>query len=103
MAGVFLNRLRQGMKLQSCATVNFALGEWRPLTVADTQIDHPYNTYLHDGLPPGPIGNPGLPSLMAVAKPAQTDCLYYLHDPSRQIHCARTLAEHEQNIATYLP
>jgi len=64
IAGVFDNRLRTGMPLQSCATVQYILGEVKPvLSIADTEIDSPYNTYKYAGLPPGPISNPGHASL----------------------------------------
>jgi UPF0755 protein len=100
MAGVFLNRLKRGMKLESCATVNYALGDWsRPLTVADTRIDSPYNTYVIDGLPPGPICNPGLPSLLAAVKPAETDYLFFVYDEALGRHrFSRTFAEHTRAI-----
>ncbi len=75
---------------------------WTPISVADKKIDSAYNTYLNEGLPPHPICNPGLDAIDAVLNPAKTDCLYYLHDDSRQIHCAKTYEEHLQNIGQYL-
>jgi UPF0755 protein len=87
MAGVFLNRLRAGMPLQADPTVQYALGLqaggswWKsPLEAADLAVESPYNTYLIDGLPPGPIANPGLASLQAVAAPATTDYLFFVLD-----------------------
>lgn len=85
IASVFLNRLRAGMPLQSDATVQYALanqpgaGVWwkSPLSASDLKVDSPFNTYLHPGLPPSPICNPGLPSIEAVAHPASTDYLYF--------------------------
>jgi len=85
IASVFLNRLAQGMKLETDPTVQYALGYqeqmstwWKnPLGLDDLRFDSPYNTYIYPGLPPGPIANPGLLALMAVAKPAQTDYLYF--------------------------
>jgi len=81
IAGVFLNRLKKRWRLESCATVDYALGAWKPqLTYKDLQIDSPYNTYRHGGLPPGPICNPGAPSLVAAAHPAATDMMFFVSD-----------------------
>jgi UPF0755 protein len=88
MAGVFLNRLGLGMPLQADPTVQYALGYqagnnswWKsPLEAADLQVNSPYNTYLVDDLPPGPIANPGLTSLSAVANPAGHDYLFFVLD-----------------------
>lgn len=78
IAGIFYNRLKRGQLLQSCATVQYALGERKPrLLYRDLQVDSPYNTYLYQGLPPTPIGNPGRASLKAVLAPADTDYLYF--------------------------
>lgn len=85
IASVFYNRLAEGMRLQTDPTVQYALGFdeieqtwWKTqLTEADMQVDSPYNTYLYAGLPPGPIANPSLASLEAVAFPAQTPYFYF--------------------------
>lgn len=85
IASVFYNRLAEGMRLQTDPTVQYALGFdeieqtwWKTqLTEADLQVDSPYNTYLYAGLPPGPIANPGLASLEAVAFPVQTPYFYF--------------------------
>jgi UPF0755 protein len=85
IASVFYNRLHKGMKLDSDPTVQYALGFdavkktwWKnPLSASDLTIDSPYNTYLYTGLPPGPISNPGLSALQAVAYPAQTPYYYF--------------------------
>lgn len=78
IASVFLNRLDIKMNLQSCATVQYALPERKKdLLTKDLELDSPYNTYIHNGLPPGPIGNPGRASLEAVCQPAQTDYFYF--------------------------
>ena len=84
IAGVFLNRLREGMRLEADPTVQYALGQqegggwWKaPLTLADLELDSPFNTYLYSGLPPAPIANPGLSSLQAVADPAQTEFMFF--------------------------
>jgi UPF0755 protein len=56
---------------------------------------------LHPGLPPGPIANPGLDAIYAAYNPQKTDCMFYLHDKNRQIHCSKTYEEHKQNIGLY--
>jgi UPF0755 protein len=78
IARVIYNRLAKGMALQIDATVQFALGEWRPLTLHDLKFESPYNTYLHQGLPPTPIANPGLASIQAALAPAKGKWLYYV-------------------------
>jgi len=79
IASVIYNRLREGMRLQIDATVQYALPEHKPrLTYQDYEYESPYNTYLHDGLPPTPIASPGLASLEAALRPASTDFLFYI-------------------------
>lgn len=79
IASVFYNRLKIGMPLQSCATVQYILGEQKPvLSIEDTQIESPYNTYLISGLPPGPIASPGAESIRAALYPADTEYLFFL-------------------------
>lgn len=79
IASVIYNRLRKGMKLGIDATVQYALGDTKPvLTDKDLQVDSPYNTYLIKGLPPAPICNPGFESLRAALYPASTDYIYYI-------------------------
>ena len=108
IAGIMWNRLNQGMTLEVDATVQYARGKtdagwWAPISPDDiTNIDSPYNTYKYKGLPPHPIDSPGIEAIEAVLHPAETDCLYYLHDSNRQIHCAKTLEEHQANIEQYL-
>lgn len=107
IASVFFNRLELGMRLESDPTVQYALGYnedqqtwWKnPLTGEDLQFDSPYNTYLYTGLPPGPIGNPGISALRAVAFPAQTDYLYFRAacDASGRHSFAITFEEHLEN------
>lgn len=95
IAGVFMNRLKQGMPLQSCATVQYILGTPKPiLSIEDTEIPSPFNTYLHTGLPPGPIASPGLASIQAVLHPEQTDYLYFVADQTGRHHFSRTYEEH---------
>jgi UPF0755 protein len=82
MAGVFYNRLKENMKLQSCATIQYILGEPKEfLTNADTQIESPYNTYLHEGLPPGPICSPRMASVEAALYPDDNDYIYFVVSP----------------------
>lgn len=107
IAGIIWNRLLKGMPLGIDATIQYAMGNnengyWIPLAKGDTKIDSPYNTYIHKGLPPTPIANPGLPAILSVLNPAKTNCLYYLHDNSGIIHCSVTYAEHLKNIEKYL-
>lgn len=79
ISSVFHNRLHINMKLQSCATVQYVLGEVKEnLSTADTRIESPYNTYLHEGLPPGPISSPGIKSIKAALYPDETDYLYFV-------------------------
>jgi UPF0755 protein len=106
VAGIILNRIRIGMALQVDASVQYAVGtskDWWPiLSLVDLKINSSYNTYKFAGLPPAPIANPGLSSLKAAFNPATTDYLYYIHDSAGQIHYAKTLSEHNANIAKYL-
>ncbi len=79
VASVIYNRLKAKMRLQICATVLYRLPEGTTsLTLEDLKLDSPYNTYIHAGLPPGPISNPGLSSIQAAAKPPKTKYLYYV-------------------------
>jgi UPF0755 protein len=88
------------MKLQCDATVQYALGQRKlRLMNADLQVVSPYNTYLHEGLPPGPINNPGLASIRAAMHPQQTDFLYYVARPDGTHIFSRTLDQHNASIA----
>ena len=99
IARVFLNRMKHDMPLQSCATVQYLLDKVRPiLTVEDTQISSPYNTYLHLGLPPGPIGCIGDKSLQAVLNPDDNDYLYFVADKEGHHHFGKTYTDHMNNI-----
>lgn len=101
IAGVFYNRLAQGMTLDADPTVQYALGaegDWWPYLRLDPHsVDSPYNTYLHAGLPPGPIANPGLASIQAAIHPAEHEYLFFVACGNRAHAFAATLDEHERN------
>ncbi len=103
VAGVFSKRLDRGMRLESDATVNYVLGT-RMLqpTFADIAVDDPYNPYRYAGLPPGPIGNPGMKAIRAAASPDDNPYLFFLNKPTGETVFARTFAEHLENKARYL-
>ncbi len=98
MSGVFHNRIKKGMHLQSCATVQFILGERKEvLTTKETSIPSPYNTYVNGGLPPGPIASPGKPSIIAAINPADVDYLYFRLTGDDGSHTfSRTYDEHKK-------
>ena len=108
ISGVIWNRLLNDQPLEIDATVQYARGNagsgwWAPIKASDIDnIDSAYNTYKNTGLPPTPISNPGIDAIEAALNPESTECFYYLHDNDRQIHCAITLEEHEENIEKYL-
>jgi UPF0755 protein len=112
VAGVFINRLKRGMPLQSDPTAIYALtkGEikddgmgplGRRLLRKDLEIDSPYNTYKYPGLPPGPICNPGRESIAAVLNPETHNYVYFVADGTGGHVFAETLAEHESNVAKW--
>jgi UPF0755 protein len=104
IAGVIYNRLRRGMRLEIDATVLYALGEHKPVvTFADLEVDSPYNTYRRDGLPPGPIANPGAAAIAAAAAPADVPYLYYVLRPDGHHHFSRTYDEHLRAVRRYRP
>ena len=98
ISSVFHNRLKSGMKLQSCATIQYILGKPKEkLEESDLEIESPYNTYIYKGLPPGPICNPGIDSIIAALEPANEDYLYFvLGDNGRHIF-SKTYEEHLKN------
>lgn len=124
IAGILWNRLLKDEKLEVDATVQYVrddqihYGEarydkqpgtytsegtwWTPIKSEDKDIPSPYNTYRNKGLPPHPIANPGIDAIKAVLYPEETECMFYLHDKSKTIHCAKTFEEHKANITTYL-
>ncbi|HYF04628.1 MAG TPA: endolytic transglycosylase MltG [Patescibacteria group bacterium] len=104
VAGIFLNRLKIGQALQSDATVNYATGKnVAAASLEDLEKNSPYNTYKYPGLPPTPICNPSLMSLIAAFQPIKTDYLYFLHkQPSGEVVYSKTFDEHVQNKYKYL-
>lgn len=109
IAGVLLNRLKIGMKLDVDATVQYAIGFtkndgwWKKgVTLDDLKFKSPFNTYLISGLPPGPICNPGLAAINAVLNPTKSDYLFYITDGGGVTHYAKTLQEHNLNVDKYL-
>lgn len=113
IAGILINRLNAKWPLQVDATVQYAkatvkckaLGcDWwkNDLTRADLDLNSPYNTYNQPGLPPAPICNPSLSSIKAVYNPTQTQYWFYLHDTAGQVHFAKTIEEHNANVAKFL-
>ena len=112
VAGVFVNRLKQGIALQTDPTVIYAITKGkmddkgmgplgRRLLSKDLQIDSPYNTYKYPGLPPGPIANPGRASIEAALNPEAHEFIYFVADGSGGHIFAATLAEHNQNVANW--
>jgi UPF0755 protein len=106
IASVIYNRLAQDQRLDIDATVRFFTGNWeKPLTESEIQTPNPYNTRVNHGLPPGPIGNPGLASIRAAANPANSDYLFYVADPCdpKGMHHTfhKTLAEFNAAVQKY--
>src|SRR4030042_5278950 len=108
ISGIIWNRLYKGMPLQIDATMQYTLGKnkngswWGNIDLTEKEKDSPYNSYLNTGLPPTPICSPNIDAIEAALNPAETDCLFYLHDSQKQIHCAKTYEEHKANINKYL-
>jgi UPF0755 protein len=105
VAAVFINRLRRGMRLQSDPTVAYGIDpsgkRGRPLTTTDLHTETPYNTYTIDGLPPGPIANPGKAALMAVLNPPQTDELYFVATGNGGHNFSSSLEQHNSFVQQY--
>lgn len=107
IAGVFINRLDKSMKLQSCATVGYAINEWKlSYDYSDLQTDSPYNTYFYEGLPIGPGNMPGELSIEAVLRPTKHDYYYFLANvndkDSKKTYYSKTYSEHRQKCVKYL-
>lgn len=102
VAGIFLARLVEGMKLQSDATIQYALNSNKKIfSYSEILVDSPYNTYQIQGLPVGPIGNPGMESILAVLRPQNTEFRYFLSTDGVTYY-SKTLDEHEEKKARYL-
>jgi UPF0755 protein len=102
IASVFLNRLGKRMRLESDPTVIYGIEDFDGnLTRKDLRGENPYNTYMHHGLPPGPIANPGRESLKAVMDPADTDYLYFVSKNDGSHHFSSTFAEHNKAVYQY--
>lgn len=101
-ADIFWRRAKAGMALNADTTVHYAVGNKNPLSLNDLTIDSPYNTYIHPGLPVGPIGNPGLVSIKAALRPKANEYWYYLTAKDGRTIYATTLEEHNKNKAQYL-
>jgi UPF0755 protein len=102
IAGVYLNRIKKGMKLEADPTVQYGLPDPpRRVLYADLRVDHPYNTYVRRGLPPGPINNPGRSSILAALYPARHQYLYFVADGKGGHRFSRTYAEHRRNVSLY--
>jgi UPF0755 protein len=103
ISGILWKRLSINMALQVDATFKYILGkESSELTLADLKVDSPYNTYTNRGLPPSPICNPGIKSIMAALEPESTSYIYYLHDSTGKAYFASTFEQHKKNKANYL-
>ena len=99
ISSVFHNRRKRNWRLQADPTVLYALGNpERLLTKADLGVDSPYNTYKYKGLPPGPIANPGIDSIMAALRPEKTDYLYFVAVGEGKHHFSKTLSEHNRMV-----
>ena len=103
VSGILQGRMKDGMPLQADASVEYILDKpLKELTPADLKVDSPYNTYTNRGLPPTPIGNPGIEAIMAALEPTSTDYVFYITDAEGTFHYAVTYDEHLDNIDRYL-
>ncbi len=107
VSGIIWNRIFAGMRLQIDATVQYAIADTSPTTwwpvvkPKDLTVKSPYNTYLHAGLPPGPIATPSVAAVLAALNPKQTDCIFYFHDDNGGFHCSATYAQHVALLKQY--
>jgi len=101
IAGVYANRVEQGIKLEADPTIQYAKGNWASVTLAEYKsVISPYNTYINTGWPPGPICSPGLKSFQAAANPAAHDYLYFF-TAKGQTYYSKTYAEHQAKVRQY--
>jgi UPF0755 protein len=104
VSSVFHNRLKEGMNLESCATVEYVVKKSSYLlTREDLKFDSPYNTYMYSGLPPAPICSPGLKSIIAALNPSKTDYLFFVAKGDGSHAFSKTYDEHLRNVQKYLP
>ncbi|HHE72999.1 MAG TPA: endolytic transglycosylase MltG, partial [Chloroflexi bacterium] len=109
IAGVYYNRLREGWFLSACPTVQYALGYredegtwWKHvLLLEDLEVQSPYNTYRHPGLPPGPIASPGLKAIRAAAFPAETDYHFFMVDCTKEDGSHLFAVTEEEHLANF--
>ena len=101
IAGVFYNRLERGMRLQADPTVLYGRHHTGRIRYRDLREKHPYNTYVHHGLPPGPIASPGMTALEAALNPAKVNYLYFVSRNDGTHHFSRTLGEHNEAVRKY--
>ena len=103
ISGILWKRIDKGMRLQVDATLRYVNGKTSgQMTNADLTFDHEYNTYTRAGLPPTPIGNPGVDSIKAAIYPKSSEYFFYLHASSGQVYYAETFEGHKKNINQYL-
>ncbi|MCD6311550.1 MAG: endolytic transglycosylase MltG [Elusimicrobia bacterium] len=96
ISGIFHNRMRKKMRLESCSTVRYALKKWKkPLSINDTLFESPFNTYRHRGLPPAPICNPGKKALEAAVNPDETDLLFFVVDADGKHNFSKYFEQHK--------
>jgi len=97
ISGIFHNRMKKRMRLESCSTVRYALNKWKkPLSINDTLFESPFNTYRHRGLPPAPICNPGKAALAAAVNPDETDLLFFVLDADGKHNFSKYFEQHKK-------
>jgi UPF0755 protein len=102
IASVYFNRLKRGMKLEADPTIQYLQPNgWKRLLYKDLKIKSPYNTYIHVGLPPGPINNPSKEAILAALYPAHTDFLYFVADGTGGHEFSKTYSRHIRNVNRY--
>ncbi|MCM8822093.1 MAG: endolytic transglycosylase MltG [Candidatus Omnitrophica bacterium] len=102
IAGIFYNRLKRNMPLQSCATIKYVIGNKKNLGLQDLKVQSPYNTYKHRGLPPSPICNPGRKSLEAAIYPSKTSYLFFVSKGDGRHYFSTTYSEHLSAKSFYI-